>query len=98
MNGPDPPIKLKPASGQPAGSTRIDSATQRAESTSEEPGAQEISGMTNGDSPRENRNNLPWFRFWLSDYLSDPVVYLMSPADFGYFVRLLCVAWRDNPP
>jgi hypothetical protein len=38
---------------------------------------------------------LPWFQFYPSDWLSNSKIALLSPAEEGGFIRLLCHCWND---
>lgn len=40
-------------------------------------------------------NKAPAFQFYPSDWLSSPKITLMSPAEEGAYIRLLCYAWAD---
>jgi len=38
----------------------------------------------------------PWFKFSPRDFLADPKVHRMSPAEVGAYLLLLCHAWTDD--
>ena len=40
----------------------------------------------------------PSFQFYPRDFLSDPAVMAMRPAEVGAYIRLLCVAWLGDEP
>lgn len=40
-------------------------------------------------------NKAPAFQFYVNDWLSSPKIMLMTPAQEGAYVRLLCIAWGD---
>lgn len=40
-------------------------------------------------------NRCPAFQFYPNDWLSSPHITLMSPAEEGAYIRLLCYAWAD---
>lgn|SRR5262245_10154794 len=40
-------------------------------------------------------NKAPAFQFYANDWLSSPRIMLMSPAQEGAYIRLLCIAWND---
>lgn len=37
----------------------------------------------------------PAFQFYVNDWLSSPKIMLMTPAEEGAYIRLLCYAWSD---
>lgn len=39
---------------------------------------------------------LPWFPFFVSDWMLDPVVQSMSLATQGAYLKLLCIAWWSD--
>jgi uncharacterized protein YdaU (DUF1376 family) len=41
-------------------------------------------------------NRAPAFQFYPGDWLSSPKVALMTPAEEGGYIRLLCYAWADS--
>jgi len=38
---------------------------------------------------------LPWFKFFATDWLSDPDVRVMSSRQRGWYIDLLCLAWQE---
>src|SRR5262249_53485961 len=40
-------------------------------------------------------NKAPAFQFYANDWLSSPRIMLMSAAQEGAYIRLLCIAWND---
>jgi len=39
---------------------------------------------------------LPWFKFFATDWLSDPYVRLMTSRQRGWYIDLLCWAWQEG--
>jgi len=40
--------------------------------------------------------DLPWFKFYVRDFLTDQDVILMSPAERGTYVTLMCYCWLEG--
>ena len=38
----------------------------------------------------------PAFQFYPNDWLSSPTILLMTPAQEGAYIRLLCYCWSDK--
>lgn len=51
-----------------------------------------MSATGTGDGPR-----LPWFRFFVQDFLTDRAVQLMSLEERGLYVTLMCLYWLEPP-
>jgi len=45
--------------------------------------------------PKPNTNKPPAFQFYPGDWLASTKISLMTPAEEGAFIRLLCHAWSD---
>lgn len=41
-------------------------------------------------------DGLPYMRLWVDDLLSDPDVHEMDAAEFGLYMRALCIAWKKG--
>lgn len=41
-------------------------------------------------------DRLPWFKFFVVDWLTDPLVCSLNLAQQGLFLRLLCIQWREG--
>lgn len=41
--------------------------------------------------------NLPWFPFWVRDFLTSRTVAAMSMEEVGVYIMLLCQQWEDGP-
>jgi uncharacterized protein YdaU (DUF1376 family) len=39
---------------------------------------------------------LPYMRLWIGDLLSDPSVWRMDHEEFGVYMKLLCLSWRER--
>jgi len=39
---------------------------------------------------------LPWFKFFATDWISDPYVRLMTSRQRGWYIDLLCWAWQEG--
>lgn len=43
-----------------------------------------------------NKNKTPAFQFYPNDWLSSPKIMLMTPAEEGGYIRLLCICWTNG--
>lgn len=41
-------------------------------------------------------DELPYMRLWVGDLLADPAVWQMDNEEFGVYMKLLCIAWREG--
>lgn len=42
------------------------------------------------------KDKLPWFPLWVNDWLSSTTITLMTPAQEGAYIRLLCHQWASS--
>lgn len=42
-------------------------------------------------------SDLPWFKFFPSDFMGSGKVGMMSPSEVGIYIKLLCVSWQEGP-
>jgi uncharacterized protein YdaU (DUF1376 family) len=40
--------------------------------------------------------DLPYMRLWISDLLADPAVWSMDHEEFGVYMKLLCLSWKER--
>jgi uncharacterized protein YdaU (DUF1376 family) len=41
-------------------------------------------------------DELPYMRLWVSDLLADPAVWRMDHEEFGVYMKLLCLSWKER--
>jgi uncharacterized protein YdaU (DUF1376 family) len=39
---------------------------------------------------------LPYMRLWIGDLLADPAVWQMDHEEFGVYMKLLCLSWKER--
>jgi uncharacterized protein YdaU (DUF1376 family) len=39
--------------------------------------------------------DLPYMRLWVGDLLADPKVWRMDHEEFGVYMKLLCLSWKE---
>lgn len=39
---------------------------------------------------------LPYMRLWVGDLLADPAVWAMDSEEFGAYMKLICISWRNG--
>lgn len=52
--------------------------------------------MADAPDPSMLDVELPYMRLWISDLLADPAVWRMDHEEFGIYMKLLCLSWKER--